>query len=230
MKEIKFHAKRSSRNKGCVICCELMPEKSVKCIKCGSFQDWRRFLDYFPSMLPWATAITVSAVSAIGFIYNVANYPNSEFYHSQQRLDGDRIEHAELRVLISNFGSRPGEFGQITFECSSLGQMLCFSLYFTPNARDRTLNPGTSEVITFYSAYISDQEADMIANNYYVNSGIIQEIHRSMTCGLTLKVINFDGRDQDVTRSWPCREYIELMYHLALKIYRLRLRIERNEP
>lgn len=90
-------------DKLCVACAEPIKATALKCIRCGAYQDWRRYSEYVQPWVPYLVAI-ISAV-AVFFTYmsQIIHTPDSMLELSSPHVIND-----EARFIVANAGDRPG--------------------------------------------------------------------------------------------------------------------------
>jgi hypothetical protein len=91
-------------DKLCIVCAEPIKGAALKCIKCGAYQDWRRYSDYVQPWVPYLFAI-ISAVVAAFFTYmsQIMHTPDSML-----ELSSPYVLNDDAKFIVANAGDRPG--------------------------------------------------------------------------------------------------------------------------
>jgi hypothetical protein len=96
--------------KRCIVCGNIIPKSAVKCVGCGSFQDWRRYLNFSTTMVALLTALVSVIASSAPTIKNLFEGHDSKLAVAFQGDDGQ----GGVLFLVSNDGDRPGGIAETT--------------------------------------------------------------------------------------------------------------------
>lgn len=66
-------ARNGAKSKECMICCTPIPVRAKKCIRCGEYQDWRRFVPLGQNSLALLTALASVVTLAIAEIARLSS-------------------------------------------------------------------------------------------------------------------------------------------------------------
>lgn len=95
----------------CRECAHVMPASALKCSKCQSFQDWRRYLAFSSTALSLVIAFLSILTVAVPVLLNAVGTNNSsasiEFLPQKTS--------SEIQLLVRNTGSRPAMIREIEF-------------------------------------------------------------------------------------------------------------------
>lgn len=95
----------------CRTCREEIKPGARKCVRCDSYQDWRRFLSMSSSVLALLIAL-ISVLTVAVPIIVVAVHPNkSDLVVAVQDVSSART----FRLFVSNQGNRPAALGRARF-------------------------------------------------------------------------------------------------------------------
>ena len=96
-------------DKPCVVCAEPIKTTASKCIKCGAYQDWRRYLEYFQPWVPWLVAAMSATLAVFTYVSHIAHTPDSVL-----ELSSPHVFNNEARFIVVNAGDRPGVVEQVS--------------------------------------------------------------------------------------------------------------------
>jgi len=79
MNNSSIHQETAARksDKLCVVCAEPIKTAALKCIKCGAYQDWRRYLEYFQPWVPWVVTVMSIALAVFTYVSQIVHTPDS---------------------------------------------------------------------------------------------------------------------------------------------------------
>ena len=87
----------------CIVCQEPIRNGATKCIKCDSYQNWRRYLDFSATILALLIALISTISLSAPALKNLFVRPAARFSFTFQGFQGE-----ELLLLVSNTGNAPG--------------------------------------------------------------------------------------------------------------------------
>ncbi len=118
-------------DKPCVVCAEPIKITALKCIKCGAYQDWRRYLEYFQPWVPWVVTAMSIALAVFTYVSQIVHTPDSILELSSPHVFND-----EARFIVANAGDRPGVVEQVSVSYRSRTRVESLTI-FIPNTRSR---------------------------------------------------------------------------------------------
>lgn len=96
--------RRITKRKECSTCSSLISKKAKKCYQCGSYQDWRRFLDIGNMSL----SLTIAFLTLMLLVFEKSEDFYKDFQARKLKVQVDRtirnINENELVILYSNAG------------------------------------------------------------------------------------------------------------------------------
>jgi hypothetical protein len=179
----------SRSSKACTTCGEKIAASARKCIHCGTWQDWRRYLVFSNTVLALLVALVSVAAVAGPVFRDMLVTKDSRLIGSFQGVTDN-----EAVFVIFNSGNRPGTTGEVSVLIASLfpdggidSPVLTKHLSPASNYREEAffVEPGQSKVIKYTSSEPQATFAD-------IETGRLQ-------CGISINLTNFLGR-----RSEPC--------------------------
>ena len=153
----------SAPTKNCLVCASKIPANALKCTECGTYQNWRRHLDFGNTFL----ALIIALLSVISLSSEKLSTLVSEIWNQKQQFEPlaqvVKIDEHLVTLLISNQGtrsfttqgmlcqiSRPGE-DWLSIKPAAwpkLEQVKLRSVYFFDG--DTLLwSPGSKNLVTF---------------------------------------------------------------------------------
>ena len=93
----------------CRVCKEPMNPGAIRCTRCNSYQNWRRYFDFSAVVLSLLVAL-VSVVSAVG-PQIVALLPP---WGSNLQIRSYYFNEDTVSLIVENSGNRPGYIGKVT--------------------------------------------------------------------------------------------------------------------
>ena len=196
---IKFRimANGSDKNKQCPSCREYINVAATKCTHCGSFQNWRRHLNFSSSLLSLMVALISVATVFITVVMNSTTKKNSEIHASiinWQRsfiTDGQMYPVLTVELFVSNSGQRPGAVKTIAIrgEGDSQFQFLrsvvstSNTVYAHDKVESQIVEPGKTLLLKEHlkSSLTVDEFESKYANS-----------------DLRVVVVNFDGKEEEI--------------------------------
>jgi hypothetical protein len=97
----------------CSTCFEPIDERAKKCIKCDSYQDWRRHLNLSSSVL----ALLVALVSVLALAVPILK-PILETKDSELEVRFQAVANNHVFFLVTNSGNRAGSVAELTLNFS----------------------------------------------------------------------------------------------------------------
>lgn len=186
----------------CKVCKEEIQEEALKCIHCGSFQNFRRHLNISTSILSLLVAL-VTVASVAPFLWDSISTKESEFsinYLEKRDRSQGTTKDFLITLYISNTGERPGLIrnGQISYKLGDLKfniNLLMEGIKGDKSLLDQStfeIDAGKSFVIDFMALPIPPDSLDMITLSKLESKPI--ELVRDVELDLAyISIINFDG-------------------------------------
>lgn len=141
--KIIMDKKENSTTTPCRVCKEEIKQGSNKCIHCGSFQDWRRYINFSNTVLALLVALASVLSWGIPAVKEALKADKSEIVFGLQKVSYDGIT-----MLVSNIGTKSGGLSAATLEID-------FHLDdFKKVKKNKTENPNTIQL-----AHISEKES-----------------------------------------------------------------------
>lgn len=118
----------------CVVCRNSIPEGALKCTECGSFQNWRRHLDFSSLVLSLLVALLSVSGIVIPALYKTLNPPKSQVQsalilmhpidvHPLRAYEIGKLRYTlPLEILITNSGDRSALLTGFSVNLSGAGQ------------------------------------------------------------------------------------------------------------
>jgi hypothetical protein len=163
----------------CRICSEEIKRTAVKCIHCGSYQDWRAFLPFSATILSLLVALVSVSTAAIPIIFAALRPVNSDIVITKPNMSNGYIV-----TFVSNNGSRPGlvRLVGMIFTNKANGRPMMAQLDTDEGTPGVVIPPGQSALMKSSftgGSHMSDSKT----------KGVPQD------CRLDYMIINFDGTD-----------------------------------
>lgn len=95
--------------KHCRICDELISLHAKKCIHCGSYQNWRRFLAV-SSAIAFGLSLFATSVAVWPVVREAWRRPDSDI----RVVSVPRIQSGHVFLLVTNYGKKPGTLDIVT--------------------------------------------------------------------------------------------------------------------
>jgi hypothetical protein len=181
----------------CTTCKEIINTDAAKCIHCGSFQNWRRHLDFGSSILSMMIAF-ISVVTV--FITVVANSTmennsniNASIINWQRSFitDGQIYQVLNVEIFVTNTGQRPGAVktvairgdGEKQFQYMRSELVESSSEYLHEGVKSQIVEPGKTLLLKKHlKASLTVDEFE----KKYKNSD------------LRVQIVNFNGREKEI--------------------------------
>jgi hypothetical protein len=216
-----------SEEKGhCTTCLEPIRIGAKKCIKCDSYQDWRRFLTFSSTVL----ALLVSLVAVTGALVP-AVMEEVRRSDSDVQLSNPVSDNGHVYFLATNYGKKPGIAEVATVVLDFKDGPRYIWLHLVRSASNAELLPADDTKELDYTTQFpaeGKQELDDAAlspaegegrgwnplnMNYHDLMAQIKELDQR-TCTIKVKVKSFKGKDSESAHSFPCQKF-----HVALEDY-----------
>ncbi|MCX7306874.1 MAG: hypothetical protein NTZ72_02550 [Afipia sp.] len=98
-------AKRGSKSKPCVACASKIPASAIKCVKCGSYQNYRRYFEFGNTTI----ALLIALISVVSLAHkNISDLYRSLFVDPFEPIvvaSVSSIERKKVSILFQNNGS-----------------------------------------------------------------------------------------------------------------------------
>lgn len=176
----------------CRVCREPIRAKAVKCIKCGSYQDWTRYV------LRWSTFL--GSLFVLIQLWSIAGSLSTlAFTEKTARIDAaiTSCSQDEVRVAYENSGSISGIVTAVDLSLRIDGQKTTPDLDIRNSlaAEDVLVSPGAQPVRANYRAYIDNTPASFIAESM---------AERDCAYLLDIHWIDFTGAEQLLSKECRC--------------------------
>jgi hypothetical protein len=184
------------QSKNCNSCAGQIPKHASKCQHCGSFQNWRRHLDFGNAFL----ALLVALVSVVGFtipIVQKALTPNDSIV-SVRFIDRTDVS---FPLIVTNDGDRPAVFEEdvgirlyfVNKQGKKSDHVLMLTLNDVNGSRDSLIIPAKSNKIFYFFVSPSQPIGDFfpkMEKDWDRMHGCLLNIKK---CTLSGSFINFQG-------------------------------------
>ena len=95
-------AKRGSKSKPCVACASKIPASAIKCVKCGSYQNYRRYFEFGNTTI----ALLIALISVVSLAHkNISDLYRSLFVDPFEPIvvaSVSSIERKKVSILFQN--------------------------------------------------------------------------------------------------------------------------------
>jgi hypothetical protein len=193
-------------DKLCIVCAEPIKAAALKCIRCGAYQDWRRYSDYVQPWVPYLVAL-ISAVVAALFTYmpQIIHVPDSVLELSSPHVFND-----DARFIVANAGDRPGVVMQTYINMmlrDPSGKSYSFqSVHRIPPEQVDIIKPGEQRS---YKIRLTDRPISTEYDSDF--SGLLKLLHqfdtqieRNGACSFSIDVRNFHSGWKHIDRPIQC--------------------------
>jgi hypothetical protein len=179
--------------KQCRVCCEPIKAAALKCINCGSYQNWTRHLSRSSALLVSLLALAPLWGLSVS-VYKIAFTEKT----AQVEAAVTACSYQEVRVAFENSGELSGIVTGIGFSIKQGtetrvpdGEMLN-----NQGGGDLLIQPDTAPVMVSYRAYIDGEPTN-----------IIPESPAGQGCSYLLDIrwTDFSGSEQQLSRECRCR-------------------------
>jgi hypothetical protein len=199
--------------KRCIVCGENINISAIKCPKCSSFQDWRRYTDLIPAPLPWIAAVLGVFVALIPYLSSTFHIPDSQIEFSTPAVSGKR---SPISATVTNSGDRPAVVTSLDLECGSSVDNssieLCIVRYnFAGPPEDSILLPGTTKVLKFTLGGPYNQDDNYFINLLHKRDALVGK-YAGMSCASNMEVINFHSGVSHIRNTLNCNIFDILYY------------------
>jgi hypothetical protein len=199
---------RSDKIIDCIVCKEKIHQYAIKCVHCGSFQNWRRHLNLSSTFL----SIMLAFVSVLTVFFSVAldsvNKNNSDLkvsiinWQRQITSRGDQV--LVVEAIVTNTGKKPGVIktfsikgsGEKEFHHMRIG-LPNFNKNIAITLSPQIIEPGKTIILTKH--LINERLGAKSFEKLYANTDLLVEL------------INFNGKSQKIVieiRDTPPKWYM----------------------
>lgn len=179
--------------KSCQVCCEPIKSRALKCIKCGSYQDWTRHL------LRWSTLLV--SLFALAPLWSLSDSVSKlAFAEKKAQIEAavTACSYAEIRVAFENSGELSGIVTGVDFSVQQGADVRAPDGVMRNRLAegDILVMPGNAPIMASYQAFIDGEPTN-----------IISESLAQQDCSYRLKIswTDFAGSEQQLSRECRCR-------------------------
>jgi uncharacterized phosphosugar-binding protein len=174
-----------------------------KCVRCGSYQDWRANLGVGGTILSLLVALGSILTVAVPVMISAITPENSTLIFSYQGATKE-----DVTILVSNRGIRPGSFlshGNLELVGESGKETIPVQLNEkVRNGGAQIIEAGKSELFDFYTDVINRPELNVPQNG---------------KCRLNLSAQDFKAQRADVTIPIVCSQLNEFVTYMHRSKY-----------
>lgn len=191
--------------KQCATCAQPIPLAAKKCIKCGSYQDWRQYLAFSTTNLALATALisvlSVGVPSVFGFLQ-----PDN----SRLRPTYLGFQKTAAVLLVANTGKRPGSVkeARIYLDRGYDGRDIARVVLLEADKNFGIVEPGAVRAVVFESPQLTPDDEksydELMAN---------PTIGGSPNCHIIFLLQDFQQNVTDLKEKLNCFSAIEFLAH-----------------
>lgn len=135
-------------------CLEPIASGARKCIHCGSYQNWRRFLNVGTGMLSLMVALVSVLTVAVPVFKSALTVQQPEMHYSFLRYRSRTME-----VICSNLGQRPGILKRVTLNVLEEGrESELFPVDLTWEVSDPIVRPQESKIVGLYHELYGERQ------------------------------------------------------------------------
>lgn len=188
------HSKDNKQNIAiCPVCLEKINVGATKCIHCGSFQDFRRYMNISSSFL--ALIVALISVSSFFIPLMIETFEDKD---SDIGISLQFIRHDGIFLVASNSGTRTGNVGLGKFFIEGENKE-----GFLLTVADRTsgnsfIHGNESKFVILYKHAKEVRKIDFLPKDI-----------NSRKCTVKIEIINFSGEKKYIDKSRQCEEFIE---------------------
>jgi hypothetical protein len=216
-------------DKLCVVCAEPIKAAALKCIRCGGYQDWRRYSDYVQPWVPYLVAI-ISAVVLAFFTYmsQIMHTPDSMLELSSPNVFND-----DARFIVANAGDRPGVVEQayisMTLRDPSGKSYYFQSVHAIPPEQVDIIKPGEQRS---YAIRLTDRplstefDADFSGLLKLLRQTDAQMFERTGACRFSIDVRNFRSDRKHIDSPIRCYDISAYVNNYLINIDKKNIRLE----
>jgi len=138
----------------CVACMEPIAAGAKKCVHCGSYQNWRRFLNVGTGMLSLMVALISVLTVATPVFKSALTAQKPEMHYSFLRYQARTME-----VICSNLGQRPGILKRVTLSVLRDGSESDVApIELNWNVSDPIVRPQESKIVGLYHELYGERQ------------------------------------------------------------------------
>jgi hypothetical protein len=183
--------------KRCIVCDETIARRARKCVRCGSYQDGRRYFDLVPAAAPWILSSALVLLNIYQFLAPSFHQPNSDIELSAPVFKANRVT-----FLAVNRGDRPGHLDEIIIVAKAPHRDPSVSTLIValPDASAAILGPGEARNVSLDLATAAGFDPFVIET-----WDRRQDLQKAGQCELLMPVDGFTGQ-QFATVPFDCFE------------------------
>jgi hypothetical protein len=142
----------------CRVCFEPLHKGAVKCIHCGSFQNWQRFLNIGSGILSLLVALIAVLTVAVPIIKSSLTTKRPDVHFTLIKY-----EPKTMHIICSNLGNRSGILKQATLRILMNGgetdETKASPVFLKWEEQDPIIKPNESRLFKFYYEFYGDRQA-----------------------------------------------------------------------
>ncbi|MBB2713966.1 UNVERIFIED_ORG: hypothetical protein GGE53_005647 [Rhizobium etli] len=166
-----------------------MPTPAIKCVKCESFQGWRRVASTNTTMVALITALLSVATTSVPALFKLLSSDRSNL---QASYGGDDTE-AGLFLLVTNGGNGPGAIAKVEVIVNLGENKKIYEADVSPETVPTVL-PKTSTRLRFMVDVGADKDIFQAFQGW-----------EAAKCEIVASTLEFNRESQSYTFEMPCR-------------------------